>query len=130
MTDFLVELSTKVAPAKKFTIDGEEYELYGFEHLSDDAEAEITAAFSKHGRLIDALNRAKNDNEAKNYARKLRGSRVHLISLLTSVPSETVETLPISAQAKLLETIQEEVGAETGNDELPAGTFEEEQPED
>lgn len=127
MTDFLVELSTKVEPAKKFTIDGTEYELFGFEHLSDDAEADITAAFSKHGRLINALDKAENDAKAKGYARKLRGSRIKLISLMTSVPEEVVETLPISAQAKLLETIQEEVGAETTSDgDLPSGIPEDE----
>lgn len=115
--DFLVELSTKVEPAKKFTIDGEEYELYGFEHLSDDDEAKITAAFSKHQRLINALNRAKNDGEAMNYARKLRTSRIHLISLLTSCTEDIVEGLPISAQATLLETIQESVGG--ASDSLP-----------
>ena len=49
MTDHLMQLSTTVAPAKTFTVDGMAYELLGMDHLSPEAEANVTALLTRYG---------------------------------------------------------------------------------
>lgn len=118
MSDYAVELTTKIEPAKKFKIDDQEFELLGFEHLSDKDESKVTAAFARHGRLAQALVDAKTEAASEKIADKLRDSRITLISMLTTAPKEVIEDLPLPAQAQLLEVIQQVVGAE-GDDVIP-----------
>jgi len=113
MTDYVRELSTKVEPASKFTVDGEEYELHTFEHLSPEEEAEVTALFARHAKLSELLNEAPNVKKGKEIASRLRGSRIALLSKLTTCPEDVIEKLPMSGQAQLFEAVQEEVGDAT-----------------
>lgn len=114
--DFIAEITTDVEPTKKFTIDKVEYELLGFEHLSDEQEVKATAAFARHMRLMRALDEAQSIGASEKIAAKLQSSRVTLLSMLTTAPEETIRELPLVAQARLLEVIQSEVGA---NDVIP-----------
>src|SRR4051794_24435684 len=117
MSDHILELSTEVEPAKTFTVDDEEYKLLGLEHLSDEDEARATAAFTRFGQLVRALDRSNSDQAAKRLAKQLRDRRIELITMLTSIPTEVADKLPLSAQVKLFRAVQ----AETGNEELDAG---------
>ena len=105
----VLELSTQVAPARVFTVDGEDYHLLGFEHLDPDGEAAVTAGFARHERLAELLGRTKDPTKAQAVAKKLRASRIHLITLLTDVPEAKVAELPMPAQGKLLRALQKEV---------------------
>jgi hypothetical protein len=114
-SDHILTLSTTVEPAKKFAVDDEVYELLGMEHLSPEDEARATAAFSRFGQIARKLDRSTNDNEAKRLALALRGRRIELISMLTTIPREVAETLPLTAQIQLFNAIQEETGEELGD---------------
>lgn len=105
----VLELSTQVAPARVFTVDGEDFHLLGFEHLDADGEAKVTAGFARHERLADLLGKTKDPTKAQSVAKKLRASRVNLITLLTDVPEAKVAELPMPAQGKLLRALQKEV---------------------
>lgn len=117
MSDHILSLSTEVEPAKKFTIDEEEYLLKGFEHLSDEDEATVTAKFTRFMQILGQLERAKNDQTAERLATVLRTRRVELITLLTNVPREVADKLPPGAQAQLFRQIQRETGLTADVDE-------------
>lgn len=116
MSEIALALSTEVAPAKKFTIDGEEYELLGTDHLSPSAEAEAMALFARHGVLQRDLDITPNVSKGKEIAERLRKCRILILSKLTTVPTETAEKLPLGAQVALLEAIQEQMEIATDDD--------------
>lgn len=113
----LFEISTEAVPAKKFKIDEEVYELFGFEHLSPKSESAVTATFSQFERCYDDLSRAKNDQVAEKVASHLRKHRLRLISLMTSIPSDVADGLDAAKQGKVIRAIQDEIGAEAEDDE-------------
>lgn len=117
MADHILELSTEVEPAKTFTVDDEEYKLLGLEHLSDEDEAKATAAFTRFGQLLNALDRANSDQQATRLSKQLRERRIELITMLTTIPKDVASRLPLSAQVKLFRAVQQE----TGNEELGVG---------
>ena len=51
----LLALTTDVEPAKKFTVDGDEFLLYGLNHLSKKDETEALALFARHSILVARL---------------------------------------------------------------------------
>lgn len=111
--DHVLDLTTEVVPAKLFTIDGEEYELYTFDHLSPDAEATVTGTFSRFQRTYQDLEKARDDNAASRVAKKLRSYRVRIITTMTNVPEEVVDKLGSTQQGQILRAIQEEIADET-----------------
>ncbi len=117
MSDHILELSTEVEPPKKFTIDDEEYVLKGFEHLSDTEEAKATAAFTRFAQILGRLERAKDDKTAERLATVLRARRIELITLLTNVPKDVAEQLPLGAQSQLFRQIQKETGRDDLSDD-------------
>jgi hypothetical protein len=112
----VLELSTQVAAAKTFTVDGEEYNLLGFEHLSPEEEAEVQAKFARFDTLNRQLELTGDDTEAKNLAKKLRSRRIELLTKVTTMPLELADKLPLPEQIKIMKAIQAEVGS--GGDEV------------
>ena len=108
--EYVLELSTQVVPGKQFTVDGEVYDLVNADWLSEDDEARIMGKFAVHFQIIRKLDRARNDAEARKLAKDLRRSRVELITELTTLPKDTVEKLPLTAQSSIIEAVQEELG--------------------
>lgn len=106
----ILDLSTQVKPPSTFTVDEEEYQLLGLEHLSPEDEAKATAAFSRFAQILRKLDDAANDVDAAKLAKALRGRRVKLIAMLTTVPTDVADKLPISAQTKLFNAIRKETG--------------------
>ena len=115
-TDPILELSTHVEPPKIFKVDDTEYQLLGLEHLSAADEAKATALFTRFGQLVQLLDSASNDRSAEQVAQNLRNRRIDLISLLTTIPRATAETLPLRAQVQLFQAIQRETGREELDD--------------
>jgi len=117
VTDHILELSTTVEPAKTFTVDDESYELLGFEHLSPEDEAKATGAFTRFGQLARRLDSASNDSQAATIAKQLRTRRVDLIAMLTTIPRDVAEKLPLSAQIQLFRAVREETGQDGLDDD-------------
>lgn len=109
-------LSTEVAPAKKFTVDGEEFSLLGTDHLSPESEAEAMALFARHGILQRDLDITPNVHKGTEIAERLRKCRILILTKLTTIPADTADKLPLGAQVALLEAIQEEMESATDDD--------------
>lgn len=122
MTDVLLSLSTRIAPARKFLVDGEEFEMLTLDHLSPDEEKKVVALFARHGVLASELEMTANVQRGEQLADSVRKTRFQIIRALTTLPKETVEKLPLPAQVSLLTALQspeEETPEETGED--PSG---------
>lgn len=102
-------LSTRVKPAKKFTVDGEEFQLLGLDHLSESDEAEAMALFSRHALLVAESESTANVLKGKEIADRVRKTRIQIICKLTDLPRSVAEKLPLSGQAALLETLRDEL---------------------
>lgn len=126
MSDSMLALSTQVKPAKKFTVDGEEYQLLGLEHISKEGEAEALALLSRHSLLMIELENTANVTKGKVVAERLRECRLRVIRALTDLPKETAETLPLHAQAQLLEAVVAEMSYGDDDEETDASGDEEE----
>lgn len=115
-TESILDLTTEVAPTKKFTIDGTEYELYSTDNLSPRQEAVVTGTFSRFQKVYRLLEKARSDEAAEREATKLRALRETLIKTMTTAPTDVVEGLSPTAQGKLLEAIQNEIVLASGGD--------------
>lgn len=116
MSDHILELTTEVEPAKTFLVDEEEYKLLGLEHLSDEDESKATAAFTRFQQIAMQLSRTKNDRQAQQLAKQLRTRRLELITMLTTIPKDVADKLPLSAQIQLFKAVQDETGEELEDD--------------
>jgi hypothetical protein len=125
MTTPVLELSTEVLPAEKLLVDGTEYDLYTFDHLSAEDEAVVTAIFSRFQSIYRALNRTNDQRKREKQAALLRTTREELIDKMTSIPKDEIKSLPVSAQGKLLNAIRENISEDA--DDLEEGTDEEDE---
>ena len=114
---FSLALTTAVLPAKKFTVDGAEYEMLGTDHLSPDDEAQVLALFARHNILTMELDRERNPVKGKVIAERQRTARMAVIGKLTTLPPDVAGILPLSQQVKLLEAIREEVEQDDEDEE-------------
>jgi hypothetical protein len=112
----VLDISTEVDPPKLIKIDGEDYQLLGFDHLSPEEESEVTAAFARFQTAFTRLDQATSDKAATQEAIKLRRKREQLIGLMTTVPREVISKLTTAKQGQLLRAIQDEIGQEAGPD--------------
>lgn len=117
MSDPVLELSTQVEAAEIFTVDGEEYDLLGFKHLTADDEAEVMAHLARFDNLAMKLASTDDDREAKTLAKQLRDRRHVIISKLTTLPEDKVKTLPLPGQVRLMRTIQKKAGLNDGDND-------------
>ncbi len=117
MTEFPLSLSTTVEPAKKFLVDGVEYEMLGPDHLSPADEAEVLALFSRHNILTRELDRERVVEKGKIIAKRQREARINVIAKLTTLPKNEIETLPLSQQVKLLEALEEMIVASESDED-------------
>jgi hypothetical protein len=115
--DAVLDISSDAVPTKKLRIDGQLYDLYGYEHLSPDQEASVTATFARFQRTYLVLDQAKNETVAKKAASKVRELRMKLIGLMTSIPYDVYSELSAAKQGKILRAIQNEIGAEAEVDD-------------
>lgn len=107
MSEISLALTTRIAPAKKFTVDGEEYQLLGLNHLSDEDENKVMALFARHSILLAQSENTDNLVKGRDLAAKIRETRLSIISTLTDLPKDVAKALPLGQQVKLLETLQE-----------------------
>lgn len=108
----LLALNTAVKPAKKFTVDGEEFLLLGVDNLSAEQEATALALFARHGNIARALEFESNVDKGKTLALRLRSTRLDILCLLTDMPKDVADRLPAHQQVKLLDAIQAELEEE------------------
>lgn len=106
---YVLAISTAVEPSPVFTVDGAEYKILTFNHLSAEAEADVTAMLARYDRMTTALEVTGSDSEARSLAHKLREKRIDIICALSTLPRSLATTLPLSAQATLLQAIQSEL---------------------
>lgn len=111
MTDFALSLSTVLTPTKKFKVDGVPYDLLGIDHLSSEEEAEVMALFARYESLQDELSGQKNTDRGKVTATHMRATRISILTKLTTLPKDVANKLPLTAQVRLLETVQAETEA-------------------
>lgn len=117
----VLALTTKVAEPKKFTLDDEEYEMLGMDHLTKSDEAHAVALFSRYMILVQELNVTDNVQKGRAIAESIADCRVAIICKLTTLPKEIAVKLPTPQQALLLEALQaevEEADASAGEDVL------------
>lgn len=120
MTDkTMLALSTAVRPARKFTVDGDEYLILGLDHLSADDESEAMALLSRHRLLQVELEQTSNVQKGKSIAARARTCRFQIICKLTNLEREVAQKLPLSEQALLMEAIYTEM--EDEEEEEPQG---------
>jgi hypothetical protein len=112
--EFILELSTTVAPAKQFTVDGKIYEMFTGAHLSPGQEAHINALFSQHIRLSRRLAAATSIKKGELLAAHLRDIRIRLISTMTTLTYDEASALPMPAQVSLLNSIQRNMESADG----------------
>jgi hypothetical protein len=106
MSNIALELSTELSPPKLFTIDGEEFQILGVDHLSPDQEAQVTALFAKHSLIATDLQYERNMKKGEQLAQRLRNVRLEILSRLTTAPKETLDRLPLPGQLALLKELQ------------------------
>lgn len=111
MSDTMLALSTTVKPARKFTVDGAEYEMWSMDHLSKSDEAIVMALFARHSLIGQELEMSPNVAKGSATAERLRNCRLQLLTKLTNLPREVAEKLPISGQAQLLDALEDEMSA-------------------
>jgi hypothetical protein len=110
-------LTTEIAPAKLFTVDGAEYKLLGIDHLSAEDEAGAMALFARHSLLAQEIELTANTKRGAELALKLKSCRIRILCKLTTLPEEVATKLPVGAQVKLLEAIQVELSAEDADED-------------
>jgi hypothetical protein len=114
MSDPILSLSTQLDPPETFEVDGESFDLLGLKHLSDEQEAKAQGLFARFQNISGQLEHSANDQVAQRLSKDLRKRRLDLIALMTTVPRDLVEKLPLPAQVKLFKAIMEDF---TGGDE-------------
>jgi hypothetical protein len=118
----LLSLSTVAKEPAKFLIDGEEFKMFTFDHISKEAESATVALFAKLERQQDVLAIEEKVEVAEKVATRIRTTRLKILGHLTNVPAERLDELPLSAQVTLLEAVSIAITEstepeETGNDE-------------
>jgi hypothetical protein len=108
--DSLLELSTQVAPAKKFTVDGDSFDLLSLSHVGKDEEARLMALYRRMERFSRSYDVSKNDQDAEKAANGIRSTRIEIICRFTTLPRHIAEALPLPAQVQLLQAIAAEMG--------------------
>jgi hypothetical protein len=108
----MLNLTTVLKPTVKFTVDGQEFDILGVDHLSPDEEAEVMALFSRYGLKQSELEVQPNVSKGKATALEMKATRLTLLTKLTTLPPDIASKLPLTQQVRLLEAIQEEVEAE------------------
>lgn len=113
MSDDVMELSTTVSDPATFTVDGEPYSMFTYEHLNKDQEAKVQALFRRHTRELVKLNTANDDRSAELAASKNRETRIDILTALTNAPRDVVEALPTTQQARLMKEINSRMKVES-----------------
>jgi hypothetical protein len=113
MSDPILSLSTELDPPSVFEVDGEQYQLLGLTHLSDEQESKATAMFSRFGQLTYKMETAPTDKEAEKLSKDLRKRRLDIIAFLTTMPRDVVEKLPLPGQIQLFQAVRRETNAES-----------------
>lgn len=106
----VLELSTEIEPADVFLVDGEEYQLLGFKHLTPEDEAQVMANLARFDNISVKLATTGDDREAQRLAGQLRDRRITIIGLLTTLPEDKIRKLPLPGQVRLMKTIQQMAG--------------------
>lgn len=106
-----LDLTTEVPDPIPFTVDGESFKMFTYEHLSKDAEAHVQALFRRHVRETRRLAESKTDAEAERAASNNRVTRIEILCAMTDLPDDVAERLPASQQAKLMKAIAGAVAA-------------------
>jgi len=116
--DNVLDLTTEIPAPYQFTVDGEPFDLYTYEHLSKDDEAHVQALFRRHTRETKKLAESRDDREAEAVASKNRDTRIDILCALTSMPRDVAERLPLGQQAKLMKEVASRLRAQSvTNDE-------------
>lgn len=113
----VIELSTTLAPAEFFTVDGEEYHLLGLDHLSADEEARVMGLFARFRHLSDKYEETGDEAKGKEIGGALIVQRLKILTSLTDMPMDVAKKLPVSAQAKLMKKLEKDADAATGGDD-------------
>lgn len=118
-TKSVLDLTTDVSTPTPFTVDGEPYNMFTYEHLSKEQEAHAQALFRRHSRELNKLNTATNDQSAERAADSNHETRVDILCALTDMPREVASTLPTPQQARLMKEISSRMRneAEEASDE-------------
>jgi len=119
---FSLALTTAIKPPKKFTVDGEEFDLLGIDHLSAETEAEVMALFARYALLTADLENASNVMKGKEIAERMKTTRLAVLTKLTTMPKDTAAKLPLSQAVRLMEAIETEVEPGDDGDESGVGT--------
>lgn len=114
--NYLLELSTQVDEASMFTVDGEEYKLLSFDHLSDAEEAEVMGMFQRMQVKSEDFDRAKNEQAAANIATQLKTLRTRILTAMSTMPEEISASLPPSAAGQIIRALRDEIDANSGSD--------------
>ena len=117
MSEISLALTTRIKPAKKFSVDGEEYQLLGIDHLSPEDENKVMALFARHSILLQEQEGTDNLAKGTVIADRVRKTRLEIICTLTDLPKAIASALPLGQQALLLETLQEEISADAEPDD-------------
>lgn len=118
MSNITLALTTKLAPTRKFTVDGDEYEILGLDHLSKEDESKAVALFARHSVIATELDMTSNVEKGKELATRVRSTRLQIIATLTTLPKEIAEKLPLTEQIALITALQadqEETPEATGD---------------
>jgi hypothetical protein len=114
----LLSLSTQLEPARKFLVDGLEYEILGIDHLGKADEAEVMARFSKYVQTANALSVAADLGKGTALAVSLRTQRIKILTMVTTLPADIADRLPTGPAVKLIEAVQEEFSENDPDSEL------------
>jgi hypothetical protein len=112
----LLSITTALQPTKKFLLDGVEQQIYTMNHLSPDDETTVIALLSRFNVLSAELEVTASVPKGKALAERIRSTRKQVIALLTDIHKETVDGLPLGAQAAVMEAVQEEINKEDEED--------------
>ena len=105
--EIALELSTEVSPGLLISIDDVEFEVRTIDSLSKVEEAKIRMLSAKENRYDEQLRKIPPTDERRleGVAGQLRGIRISMIVLMSNIPTDKVEALPITAQQRLIALI-------------------------
>jgi hypothetical protein len=106
--EFALSFTTALKPTRKFQVDGNVYEILGFEHLTPEQEAEVIAQFARFGVLQAELEMTAKTARGAVLAAQVREVRLSILTRLTTMPKEVAASLHLVQQVKLFEAVDAE----------------------
>jgi len=106
---YLMDLTTAVAPAEMFTVDGTEYRILSIDHFSPSDEAGIMSLFARYAYITGVFEKESDRQKAEKIAVEMRDLRIEMLTRITDMPADVAGKLPLSSQHLLIKHMEDDM---------------------